>query len=382
MKKILSICAFALIAVFASAQDIIVTNNLETIKAYRIDIGSSSVYYSLADSNDADVKRINKSNILVIKFADGHTWTNESGQNAATKQASTNAVTAGKTSVSPDNKKCIAEFNSRCERLFPEWITKTKPKTTKGTFAYFGALHMTDDSVLSDGTLKIDVNKGFINMEEKIAPPYREFSLRNTMGPNRAFYFEFQPAWQLVLENQSSDYIYVDLSSCYIKANGKIYPFFDSKTSDVISTDVSSKSVGGAVPIPFGAVGGMSTSGKATSTVSIKNIAIAPYSSVNTFAIIIEKDIDSSYSPIFADDYLGYIHDFTYEQSPYKMEIRVIWTSSEDLKGVHQVNACMYLAKAGSYYNGTTGASTYDHSLSREYALPANVPVILFKRPR
>lgn len=70
IKKIL---LFALLAVTLqlSAQDLIVTQNGETIKAYRTDIGEKMVYYQLEDTDEASVLKIQKADVLVIKLQNG-----------------------------------------------------------------------------------------------------------------------------------------------------------------------------------------------------------------------------------------------------------------------------------------------------------------------
>lgn len=70
MKNIL---LFSLVAVALqlSAQDLIVTQNGETIKAYRTDIGEKKVYYQLEDAEEAPVLKIQKADVLVIKLQNG-----------------------------------------------------------------------------------------------------------------------------------------------------------------------------------------------------------------------------------------------------------------------------------------------------------------------
>lgn len=55
----------------AKAQDLIVTQNGETIKAFRTDVGKTAVYYRLEDNDDAQVLSIPKSEVLIIKMLNG-----------------------------------------------------------------------------------------------------------------------------------------------------------------------------------------------------------------------------------------------------------------------------------------------------------------------
>jgi len=70
MKKLF---LFALIVASfqLSAQDLIVTQSGETIKAYRTDIAEKMVYYQLEDAEEAPILKIQKADVLVIKLQNG-----------------------------------------------------------------------------------------------------------------------------------------------------------------------------------------------------------------------------------------------------------------------------------------------------------------------
>lgn len=55
----------------AMAQDIIVKQDGETIKAYRTDIGKTTVYYQLEDNDGSLIFSLSKSEVLIIKMQDG-----------------------------------------------------------------------------------------------------------------------------------------------------------------------------------------------------------------------------------------------------------------------------------------------------------------------
>lgn len=58
-------------ALQAQAQDILVTNDGESMKVYNLEIGPSSIFYQLSAEANAETKRIAKSDVLIIKKADG-----------------------------------------------------------------------------------------------------------------------------------------------------------------------------------------------------------------------------------------------------------------------------------------------------------------------
>lgn len=55
----------------ATAQDLIVKQDGESIKAYRTDIGKASVYYQLEDNDGSPILSLPKSEVLIIKMQDG-----------------------------------------------------------------------------------------------------------------------------------------------------------------------------------------------------------------------------------------------------------------------------------------------------------------------
>ncbi|MBO6025452.1 MAG: hypothetical protein J6P83_11460 [Bacteroidales bacterium] len=53
------------------AQDLIVKQDGETIKAYRTDVGNTAVYYRLEDNEESPLLTISKSEVLIIKMQNG-----------------------------------------------------------------------------------------------------------------------------------------------------------------------------------------------------------------------------------------------------------------------------------------------------------------------
>lgn len=75
MKKFLFTMLLAIIGcvtAMAAEPDLLVTLNGESLKVYNLDISvGDKIYYTLEESEDAPVLKINKSDVLVIKKADG-----------------------------------------------------------------------------------------------------------------------------------------------------------------------------------------------------------------------------------------------------------------------------------------------------------------------
>lgn len=56
----------------ASAQDILVTENGDAIKAWQVDMGGSKIYYRDGEGENAALKSIDKSSVLVWKRLTAH----------------------------------------------------------------------------------------------------------------------------------------------------------------------------------------------------------------------------------------------------------------------------------------------------------------------
>lgn len=55
----------------AVAQDLLVTNSGESLTVYNLEIGPTAVFYQLSADANADIKRIAKTDVLIIRKADG-----------------------------------------------------------------------------------------------------------------------------------------------------------------------------------------------------------------------------------------------------------------------------------------------------------------------
>ena len=72
MKRLLFVILMSgLFTSYLMAQDIIVTNDGESLKVYNIDISETVIYYQLTQDANAEIKRIPRNNVLIIRKADG-----------------------------------------------------------------------------------------------------------------------------------------------------------------------------------------------------------------------------------------------------------------------------------------------------------------------
>lgn len=71
MKKFMAMAGLALCALSVRGQDIWVTNEGEALKIYNLEVSGSSVFYQLENREGAEIKKMAKSDMLVIKKKNG-----------------------------------------------------------------------------------------------------------------------------------------------------------------------------------------------------------------------------------------------------------------------------------------------------------------------
>ena len=93
-KRILTFCILIASVFSVVAQDLIVTNNGDTYKVKNLEIGQTSVFYTLAEDSTNATHRMDKSEILIIKFEDGRTMTMKEAGTAVSAPATVNPAAA------------------------------------------------------------------------------------------------------------------------------------------------------------------------------------------------------------------------------------------------------------------------------------------------
>lgn len=71
MKRIPLIILFSFAILYTKAQDVIITRSDEMIRAFNLEVGQTSVFYTLEESESTQVHQIDKSDIFIIKRSDG-----------------------------------------------------------------------------------------------------------------------------------------------------------------------------------------------------------------------------------------------------------------------------------------------------------------------
>ena len=74
MKKLLFLFVFAVAALTTAAQDKLITTDGDVYVVYNVEVTGSSVMYTISNSATADIQKIEKSKVLIIKRPDGSNY--------------------------------------------------------------------------------------------------------------------------------------------------------------------------------------------------------------------------------------------------------------------------------------------------------------------
>ncbi len=213
--KLKSILFALLLAIpfVSQAQDVLVTEDGESITAWDVDISSQKIYYKTAAGEDAPMKSIAKEKVLLWKKADGTKVRIDAGQ--AQPQQSTPAPAKAETkpvenvpapdASDPDaNEACIFNFNQTD-------VYNTKKPSSSAAKEIVGILHMSPDSKMADKNVEIIYSIYKSSSYAKMAPR------TSGIGVN--------------VRNKTDKTIYVYLGNTFFLRHGVSTPFTQSTAS-------------------------------------------------------------------------------------------------------------------------------------------------------
>ena len=267
-------------ALTVSAQDVLITQEGNAYKVYEIEIGGSSIFYKLENTPEATIQKMDKSQILMIKYQDGRKviMGEEEIQTPSSETSTNNQPSPLSEEMRKKNKEWIKLYN---ESAMPTLKKEAKPKQ-----AIF--LHCTmkfkEISIMFTNDLEVLIQSG--RWEYKNSGTPKKFTLYSENGTNT-----YDPTILITLKNVSDRTLFIDMGNSFITRNGNSEPLYVPSST----TTSSSKSGGagvnlGAVADALGVggvvgtlasgvnVGGGTTSGTSTVTYSQRVIAIPPKS--------------------------------------------------------------------------------------------------------
>lgn len=373
MKKffitlIVSFCAMQSIV----AQDVLITTEGDVMTVYIEDISSSTIYYKVENSANAQLQRIEKTKVYMIKKADG-TKIDLSSVSTPIQETTTATEKPMNAELSEEakqrNSERIADFNNKVP------ISKTESKKRKTAKHLFFAMGISKESYLLNDDIELNVE--FYNQYNPSSPVARPFSV--------------------AVKNNTQKVVYVDLGNTFFVSGGGAIPYYvptatSTATSSSSGVSVNAGAVTGALGIG-GAVGSLANGvnvggGHNSTTVNIvysqRIIAIPPLSTIQ----LEDKptwNIESGHygngiyyslsrnCPFFRcqnEIAIGEGHTYTENDSPIKFKFYITYSFTEDCSTTKTMTTEIYgryilgigISGNGYYdvvdYNGSTGFAT------------------------
>ena len=241
---------------------------------YIDDIGSSTIYYKTENSDAAQLQRIDKSNVYMIKKADG-TKIDLSGNSTPTQKSTTPTAAQPLSNETSEeakqrNKELIASINN----FVPEYVGKLGKEATR----VFCMLGITENSCMANDDVELSM--------KIVKTEYKSSFTINTL------YSTADPMLILTVKNKTPNMIYVDLGNTFFVQGENAVAYYIPSAASTAYTSSSGVSVnagaltgalgiGGAVgQLANGVnVGGGSSSTTVNITYSQRVIAVPPMSS-------------------------------------------------------------------------------------------------------
>lgn len=353
----------------AVAQDIIITQEGDAHKVYELEIGASSVFYKAENSENAALQKMDKANILMIKYQDGRKVIMGQEENTApTVQASPVQPT-----TTQDNDK-PAELSPELKQQNLEWIreynkkntfSNVEPQKDKQANRLLCTLGFKESSTVFTNDIKVEFEIGYF---DPIRNSFKDIETEVT-HERGGFLYEFLIDLNIILNNTSTRTIYVDLGNSFFTRNGKANTMYtptatttSSSTSQGVGVNLgavaNAMGVGGAVgTLAQGVnVGGGTTAGTSSTTYSQRIIAIPPKSSkiINTSRLFEEVKTNSIHF-MYREHGLNYELFskknikrnekilFGEEDSPLQFITHITYSYNEDCAHVQTLNTELYL---------------------------------------
>lgn len=342
------------------AQDRIITKDGNTLDVYNVEVASKFVFYSEQNSADADILKMNKDDILMIRFQDGSRKIFADGE-AEESYTEEKQVASSEESIVKDYS-IPAEENEKLKEKYRVPVEYVKEPSNKEAKSFYCQFDFCKDAVLADKNMEIELKT--IKKEVEKHPMRVNYLM---YGANFAL--------SITLKNKTNQIIYVDLGNSFFIRGNEASPFYiPSSTS---RTDGSGSGVGlnvGSVTNALGVggvvgtlaqgvtVGGGKSQSSTTVTYSQRYISIPPMSSVTLDPQLIYLPGNNLYnlelSRCFDDKNNGvcvYLKEFGLKRgetlnwdetsSPVKVKSYIKYSLDGEFNDIGNINTSLYVKK-------------------------------------
>lgn len=360
---------------FTWAQDRVITKEGDVMEVYRVDLGSTFIYYTLEDKDDAPLQKIAKADVLMIRKKDG---TKIDVTAAATATAPAPPAQAGQTAqpgiVTLKREELTAEGKAANDALIEklnchvELVLKDSDKEDVGIKRAkrgFAILGVKQNSVIANEDIEVGMTLGVMYQEKKVDVFY-------PLKVYEQFYvnFLYKPHICFSVKNKQNKTLYLDLGNTFYVSQGQPVCYYIPTASTTSSGSSGGGSlnlgavagalgVGGAVgTLASGiSVGGGSSKSTSTTTYSQRVIGIPPYATVQ----LSPKPLypDKSY-PVFnfSSDceggtmMVGDNYTYAEETSPLQMSLILAYSETENCERTKSAPINLYIRQLLGYREG------------------------------
>ena len=322
-----------------NAQDTMVTKSGDIKTVYSVEISPSAVFYKSSDAADAQIERIAKEDLFMIKRLDGTMYDLGNGESVSSPNLSASSAETERKLTQVAEEDIVSEEALKLNQQLIEKYNSAEPRITgkegKEVSRVYCALGVSEDSqVVND-----DVELSFYTYV------------------NKWWYCDI-PTIYLTIKNRTSKTMYIDLGNTFFISGGAASAYYvptAMSTSETAGSGVSvnAGAVAGALGIG-GAAGKLASGinvggGKSSTSVNVvysqRVIAIPPLSSKKLDGQSLLFPREGGYTGVFftgsEDSYKtiahvgndftsGELHVISQNESPVNFSFHVTYSSTED----------------------------------------------------
>ena len=358
---------------FTWAQDRVITKEGDVMEVYRVDVGSTFIYYTLEDKEDAPLQKIAKADVLMIRKKDGTkidvtaaaTATAPAPPAQTGQAAQPGIVTLKREELTAEGKAAndalIEKLNCHVELVLKE--SKQEDAGKKKANRGFAILGVKQNSVIANEDIEVGVTLGEMYQEKKVDVFY-------PLKVYEKFYVDcsYEPHICFSVKNKQNKTLYLDLGNTFYVSQGQPVCYYIPTATTTSSGSSGGGSlnlgavagalgVGGAVgTLASGiSVGGGSSKSTSTTTYSQRVIGIPPYATVQ----LSPKPLypDKSY-PVFnfSSDceggtmMVGDNYTYAEETSPLQMSLILAYSETENCERTKSAPINLYIRQLLGYH--------------------------------
>ena len=360
------------------AQDTMVTKSGDIKTVYSVEISSSAVFYKSSDAADAQIERIAKEDLFMIKRPDGTMY--DLGNNPATATPTTVAQPVQAPQLSDEVSEEASRRNREVIESINSYVPKYEGKVGKECKRVFCVMGIGEGSSMVNDEVELSM---------VIAAP----------KINESFNY-CNPMFILSVKNKTAETLYIDLGNTFFVRGGEnttaYYVPSATSTSSTTGSGVSvnAGAVAGALGIGGGLgklasgvnVGGGSSSTSVNVTYSQRLVAVPPMSSktLDGQPLFLEEGSPcdglrvTNYSEPMCPWFFfrakkedpefehGTVHTYSEDLSPLHFSVFLTYSQSEDCNETKRISSSLYLKNIIGIHPGSMVRNYFSCDFSQD----------------